>query len=154
MRASALLAACLAFAAQGADAYCIHNQLKIRDVLVEQEGHPDGLRDSRRLRVTLKPGERRCCAFHNLDCNPGGRQNSTTGIAVTILGEPLYECGYPAGAEPSVTVTGGATVRVLEHARYPEASSVPFILRIRTHDRQDLTGPRGLACPAAKPKGK
>jgi hypothetical protein len=145
-----LLAACLLGAAQ-AQAYCVHNQLKDREVGIEQEQHPDKLRDDRRFKATLKPGQSRCCKFYNLDCNPGGRDNSVTNLAIRITGTPVYECGFPQGAEPNVKVTGAGTVRILPN---PRASASPYIVRIRTHDRKDLTGPRGLACPEAPTKGK
>jgi hypothetical protein len=144
------LAACLLASTQAA-AYCVHNQLKDREVSVEQETHPDKLRDERRFRATLKPGQTQCCKFHNLDCNPGGRDNSVANLAIRIPGEPAYECGFPEGAEPNVKVTGNGTVRILAN---PRQSAYPFIVRIRTHDRKDLTGPRGLTCPEAKTKGK
>jgi hypothetical protein len=135
-----------------AQAYCVHNQLKDRDVSVEQEQHPDRLRNDRRFHATLKPGQSQCCKFHALDCNPGGRNNSVVNLAIRIPGEPAYECGFPEGSEPNVKVTGAGTVRVLQNPR--TSSSYPYIVRIRTHDRKDLTGPRGLTCPEAKTKGK
>jgi hypothetical protein len=73
-------------------------------------------------------------------------------LALRIPGEPAYECGYPEGAEPNVKVTGEGTVRVMPNPR--TTSSYPYIVRVRTHDRKDLTGPRGLTCPESKPKGK
>lgn len=135
-----------------AHAYCIYNNLKDRGITVEQETHPDRVRDERRLRTTLAPGESRCCRFHSLDCNPEGRQNSVVNLAIRVDGVPAYECGYPAGAEPNVKVTGGGTVRVLPNPR--RHSAYPYIVRVRTHDRKDLTGPRGLACPAAAEHSK
>lgn len=140
------------FAAGHAHAYCIYNNLKDRSVRVEQETHPDPVRDEHRLRATLAPGQSRCCKFHSLDCNPEGRQNSVVNLAIRIEGTPAYECGYPAGAEPNVKVTGGGTVHVLPNPRHP--SAYPYIVRVRTHDRKDLTGPRGLACPPAPETSK
>ena len=134
-----------------AQAYCVQNELRDRSVVVEQEPHPDPLRRDRTFRHTLGPGEKQCCRFHDLDCNPGGRQNSTLNLSVRIPGTPEYACGFPAGAEPFVTVTGGGTMRVVPNSR--RKSAIPYVVRIRTHDRKDLTGPRGLACPEL-PKGK
>jgi hypothetical protein len=145
-----MLAAGLAGCAQ-AQAYCVHNQLKDREITVEQEAHPDRLRDERRFRATLRPGQSQCCKFHALDCNPGGRNNSVVNLAIRISGEPAYECGFPAGTEPNVKVTGAGTVRVMPNPR--ASSSSAYIVRVRTHDRKDLTGPRGLACPESKSKG-
>jgi hypothetical protein len=150
IRALLLALACLG--APHANAYCVQNLLRDRDVRVEQEAHPDKLRDERAFRVALKPGERRCCDFHRLDCNPGGRQNSVVNLAVTIQGEPSYACGYPEGSEPNVKVTGGGTLRIMHNTR--AKSAYPFVVRVRTHDRKDLTGPRGLACPETPSKGK
>jgi hypothetical protein len=141
----ATLALCASAQAQ---AYCVHNQLKDREVTVEQERHPDRLRDERRFRATLKPGQSQCCKFHALDCNPGGRNNSVVNLAIRISGEPVYECGYPEGAQPNVKVTGAGNVRVMGNPR--TSSAYPYIARVRTHDRKDLTGPRGLACPESK----
>jgi hypothetical protein len=147
-----ILALSLAAALPSAHAYCVVNELGNRDVLVEQETHPDALRDDRRFRHSLKPGARQCCDFHNLDCNPGGRENSVVNLAVSIPGEPAYECRFAEGAEPKVKVTGAGTVFITNNTR--PKSAFPYIVRIRTHDRKDLTGPRGIACTEAKPKGK
>jgi hypothetical protein len=149
--ATMLLAALSMLGAAAAQAYCVQNLLLARSVRVEQEPHPDKLRDERALRVTLRPGERKCCHFKNLDCNPLGRRDAIVSLAITIAGEPEYWCGYPEGAEPNVKVTGGGQVRIQENPRRKSAS--PFIVRVRTHDK-DITGPRGLACPASPTKGK
>jgi len=146
-----VLAAALSCAALGAQAYCVQNDLANRSIVVEQEKHPDSLRDERRFRHTLAPGEKQCCRFHDLDCNPGGRENSVVNLAITIPGEPAYACGFPEGSEPNVKVTGGGTLRVVRNPR--RKSAIPYVVRVRTHDRKDLTGPRGLACPEI-PKGK
>ena len=146
-----VLAVGLAGGAQ-AQAYCVYNQLKDRDVTVEQEAHPDKLRGDRRFQATLKPGQSQCCKFHALDCNPGGRNNSVVNLAIRIPGEPAYACGYPEGAEPNVKVTGAGTIRVMPNPR--AGSAYPYIVRVRTHDRKDLTGPRGLTCPESKSKGQ
>jgi hypothetical protein len=137
-----------ALACAGAHAYCIVNELHDRSVRVEQEQHPDPLRNDRRFLATLHPRERRCC--FNLDCNPEGRTDSVVNLAVTIEGDPVYECGFPQGSEPNVKVTGNGTVRILRNPR--TRSAFPYIVRVRTRDH-DLTGPRGLVCPAAKTKG-
>src|SRR5438874_12751526 len=99
-----ILAAAFLLAAGEAHAYCIHNQLADRSLTVVQETHPDTLREERRLDVTIPPGGKQCCEFHNLDCNPRGRNNSIVRLAVRIPGEPAYECGFPQGAEPTVKV--------------------------------------------------
>jgi len=145
------LAGALAASAQ-AHAYCVYNQLPDRDITVEQEQHPDPLRNERRFRATLKPGGSQCCAYHRLDCNPEGRTGAVVNLAITIPGEPAYACGFPAGAEPNVKVTGAGTIRILRNPS--KKSAYPYIVRVRTHDRQDLTGPRGLVCPESKSKGK
>lgn len=130
-----------------AHAYCIHNELRDRDVFVEQEQHKEKLREDRILRATLKPGQRRCC--RNLDCNPGGRDESIVNLSVTILGNPEYYCASEGDAY--VKVTGDGTVRVLPN---PRRSSLPYIVRIRSGVK-DLTGPRGLPCAdSLKTKGR
>jgi hypothetical protein len=129
-------------AAVDARAYCVYNQLADREIVVAQETHPDPLRDDRRFRATIKPGASQCCEFHRLDCNPGGRENSVVNLSIAIPGEPAYECGFPAGA---------GTIRILRNPR--PKSAAPYVVRILTHDRHDLTGPKGLACPESKSKG-
>ena len=145
-----LLALAACGVAVSAQAYCVQNDLHDRSIVVEQETNPDPLRRDHIFRHTLAPGERQCCRFHDLDCNPGGRQNSVVNLAIGIPGEPAYVCGFPAGAEPNVKVTGGGTLRVVPNPR--RRSAFPYVVRVRTHDRKDLTGPRGLACPE-NPKG-
>jgi hypothetical protein len=137
----------LMLGAAHARAYCIHNQLKDRDVSVEQERHPDALRDDRRMRVTLKPGESKCCQFHELDCNPSGRSNSVVKLLVQIPGTPEYEC-TPPGPDPLVKVTGSGSIRIQPN---PRKSANPYIVRIATLDK-DLTGPSGVACQESKSK--
>ena len=124
-----------------ARAYCIHNQLKDRDVSVEQDTHPDALRNDRRMRVTLKPGESKCCQFHELDCNPEGRNNSVVKLLVQIPGTPEYEC-TPPGPDPLLKVTGSGSIRIQPN---PRKSANPYIVRIATLDK-DLTGPSGVPC--------
>jgi hypothetical protein len=145
----ALLAALLFLAASQAHAYCVYNETD-REVSVMQERHPDSMRDERKLQRVLAPGSQVCCEFHKLDCNPGGRANSVVNLEVRIAGEPQYSCGFPPGAQPNVKVTGAGTIRILHN---PRRSAYPYVVRVRTHDRKDLTGPRGLACTESKSKG-
>jgi hypothetical protein len=139
-----------------ARAYCVHNDLKDKDVRVEQEEHPDALRNDRRMRVTLKPGESKCCQSHELDCNPQGRTNSVVKLELVVPGTPSYECS-PPGPDRAIKVTGTGAVHIQPNPNTKSAN--PYIVRIRTLDK-DLTGPAGIACqePKAKqvfpPKGK
>jgi|KBSSwiStaDraftv2_1062776.scaffolds.fasta_scaffold1112449_2 hypothetical protein len=141
-------------AAQHAHAYCVYNDTD-RELSVVQEKHPDSMRDERKFRRVLPPKSQACCEFHKLDCNPEGRQNAVVNLEVRILGEPPWVCGYPSGAEPNVKVTGAGTIRILPNSR---KSAFPYVVRVRTHDRKDLTGPRGVPCTEPKdkpqPKGK
>jgi hypothetical protein len=143
-----------ALAASPAHAYCIYNDTE-REISVVQEKHPDSMRDERKFRQVLAPKSHACCEFHKLDCNPEGRQNAVVNLEVKILGDPPWVCGYPAGAEPNVKVTGAGTIRILPN---PRKSAFPYVVRVRTHDRKDLTGPRGVQCTEPKekpqPKGK
>ena len=145
----------LACMAAEARAYCVYNELKDRDVRVEQEEHPDALRNDRRMMATIKPGARQCCQFHQLDCNPGGRNNSVVKLLVQIPGTPEYEC-TPPGPDPMLKVTGSGTIRIQSN---PRKSANPYIVRIGTLDK-DLTGPAGVACrepraiQVSPPKGK
>ena len=144
--AALMLAAC----AQ-AHAYCIHNQLKDREVSIEQDEHPDPMRNDRRMKTTIAPGGKVCCDFHQLDCNPTGRENGLVGLRTSVSGQPEYLCAFDR-REPFLKVTGAGTIRILRNPR--SRSPNPYIVRIRTQDRHDLTGPKGLACPATKTKGK
>lgn len=148
-----MIAAGLALAAPAASGYCVHNDLKDRDIAVLQETHPDWKREDSRFRATIKPGRNTCCKFSSLDCNPNGRQNSLVGLAITIAGEPAYTCGLPAGPnkERQVKVTGGGTLRVIANPKHdPDAkvATAPYLVRIWAHDGQDVTGPAGVACRA------
>jgi len=144
-----LAALALFLGAPHVHAYCVYNEID-REVTVAQEHHPSSMRDERRFQRTLEPGAHACCERKNLDCNPQGRANSVLNLEVRILGEPAYVCGFPAGAEPNVKVTGAGTIRI---QRNPRKSAFPYVVRVRTHDRKDLTGPRGLACTEPKTKG-
>ena len=147
----ALAGFALAMWVSPAHAYCVHNQLKDRLVRVEQEPHPDKLRGERVFQRTLRPGERQCCSRRNLDCNPDGRRDSIVSLVVTLPEEPAHHCGYPEGDAPIVKVTGGGSVRIQHNPR--RGSAAAYIVRVATHDK-DITGPRGVACPAINAKGK
>ena len=142
-----LFAACLAAAAFDAGAYCIHNELRDRDIFVEQAQLKDSLREDRILRVSLKPGQNHCC--RNLSCNPGGRSESTVDLMVTVMGQPSYICA-PETVGTRVTITGDGTMRVMHNPRKSQLS--PYIVRIRS-GQKDLTGPAGVPCLEPK-KGK
>jgi len=53
-----ILLGCALAAALPAQAYCVQNELKDRDVFVEQAFLKDSLREDQILRVALKPGEK------------------------------------------------------------------------------------------------
>ena len=142
-----LFAACLAAAAFDAGAYCIHNELRDREVFVEQAQLKDTLREDRILRISLKPGQNHCC--RNLSCNPGGRSESTVDLMVTVMGQPSYICA-PETVGTRVTITGDGTMRILHNPRKSQLS--PYIVRIRS-GQKDLTGPAGVPCLEPK-KGK
>ena len=143
----ALFAACLAAAALDASAYCIHNELRDREVFVEQAQLKDSLREDRILHISLKPGQNHCC--RNLSCNPGGRSESTVDLTVTVMGQPSYICA-PETVGTRVTITGDGTMRVMHNPRKSQLS--PYIVRIRS-GQKDLTGPAGVPCLEPK-KGK
>ena len=131
-----------------AGAYCIHNQLRDRDIFDEQAPIKDKLREDRLLSLKLGPGKTHCC--RNLDCNPGGRSESVTTLWINVLGNPEYQCGFAEGYR-DLKVTGDGTVRVQHNPRHPK-SSIPYIVRIRSGEK-DLTGPAGLSCfPPPPPK--
>jgi len=136
--------------APSSHAYCIYNQLKDREVAIEQEEHPDPLRNDRRARLSIPDGGKFCCTFHQLDCNPTGRENGIVGLGITVAGDPAYACGLADRREPSVKVTGAGTIRIQPN---PRRSSHPYIARVYTREGKDITGPAGLACLESK-KGK
>jgi len=138
-----MLPGLLLAAALPASAYCLQNELKDRDVFVEQAQLKDSLREDRILRLSLKPGQKECC--RNLSCNPGGRSESTVELHVTILGEPNYRCA-PEKVE-TVKVTGDGLLRIQRNPYKSELS--PYIVRIRS-GQKDLTGPRGVTCLVKK----
>jgi hypothetical protein len=140
-----VLLACGLAAALPAGAYCLQNELTDRDVFVEQDRLKSQLREGNELRVTLKPGEKHCC--RNLDCNPGGRSESTVELFVSVLGRPEYKCA-PERVE-GVTITGDGLLRVQRNPYKSELS--PYIVRIRS-GQKDLTGPRGVTCLQKKGK--
>ena len=140
-----ILSGCVLAAAMPAWAYCLHNELGNREVFIEQERIKSELREGKELKILLKPGEKHCC--RNLDCNPGGRNESTTELFVTVLGQPEYRCA-PERVE-SVKVTGDGILRVVRNPNKSELS--PYIVRIRSGEK-DLTGPRGVTCLEKKGK--
>src|SRR5687768_1140862 len=140
-----IVLACGVAAALPARAYCIQNDLHDRDVYVEQARLPN-LREDRELRVALKPGQKHCC--RNLDCNLGGRSESTVELRVTVMGELAYLCA-PWRVQ-TVKVTGDGLLLVQHNPRKSQLS--PYIVRIRS-GQKDLTGPRGVTCLETK-KGK
>lgn len=143
--APAFLFACGAAAAPQASAYCLQNDLKDRSVFVEQARLKDSLREDRILRLALKPGQKHCC--RNLDCNPGGRSESTVELHVTVMGAPEYQCA-PEKVE-TVKVTGDGFLRIQRNPYRSELS--PYIVRIAS-GQKDLTGPRGVTCLEKKGK--
>lgn len=153
IRITLLFLALAAFAAD-ASAYCVYNGLRERTVTLEQEEHPERSRDERKLNATLKPGDTRCCNFWNLDCNPSGREEGVVGLRIKIVEEPDIKCGLPGGRlqEYQVSVTGTGTLRVMPNSRTSE--EVPYVVRARTREGKDLSGPRGIACrkPRKDPK--
>ena len=144
-----LIAVAAVFAASEAHAYCVYNDTD-REVSVVQERHPDSARDERRFRKVVAPKTHACCDFYKLDCNPEGRENAVVNLEVKILGEPPWVCGYPPElATGTVKVTGAGTIRILPN---PRKSAFPYVVKVRTHDRKDLTGPRGVQCTEPKEK--
>jgi hypothetical protein len=139
---TAFLLACGLAAALPAGAYCIENELRDREVYVEQEPLK-GMREGRELRLALKPGKKHCC--RNLDCNPGGRSESTVELTVKVLGQPEYLCA-PEKVQ-TVKVTGDGYLRIQHNPRKSELS--PYIVRIRSGEK-NVTPPSGVTCLARK----
>jgi hypothetical protein len=153
-RLSALAFTAVACLAGDAAAYCVYNGLRDRHVSVIQEEHPERSREARKLDVVLNPGQQQCCNFWNLDCNPAGREEGIVGLRIRIVEEPDIKCGLPGGRfhEHQVTVTGTGTLRVMPNNRKSER--VPYVIRARTREGKDLSGPAGIACnkPAQEPQ--
>jgi hypothetical protein len=134
-------------------AYCIYNELKERAVTVKQDPHPEALRDANVLKTSVKPGASACCAYKNLDCNPGGKPLSVVDFSVTVEGNPVYLCGVPRGKEPGrvVKIPGDGAVRIQSNPRFDPtvkdaALGTPFVARIWGPDGKDIAGPAGLPC--------
>ena len=147
-----ILAAVILGASLPAGAYCVHNDLKDRPVLLLQEEHPSEARNPARLRVTLKPGTHTCCEVKNLDCNPNGRVNSLVGVYVTVEGPTPLICG-PIGVPEKmklVKLTGAGVMRIVPNPRFnakaKDSGASPYIVRVWAHDNKDITGPSGLPC--------
>jgi hypothetical protein len=140
------LLACLLPLPFPAAAWCFQNDLKDREIYVEQERIKNYLREDQEFKHTFKPGEKQCC--FNLNCNPGGRPESTVNITVRVLGDPAYICGAPEGSS-TIKVAGNGTVRVVNNPRGAK-SAFPYAIKIRSNDREAF-GPNGLQC--LKPKG-
>ena len=139
----------LSLLALDAGAYCVENKTKDRDVFVEQSlVGVEQTREDRIFRHTLKPGQKQCC--FNLDCNPGGRPESTTTLSVRVLGDPVYLCGTAENVD-TIKVTGNGTVRVGHNPR--PKSAFPYSIHIRTNDRE-VFGPNGLQCLPPKKKAQ
>jgi len=147
MGRSLIFLAALSALAADAQAYCIHNQLPGRTVAVTQEEHLEKSREERKLKTTLAPGQSTCCKFPNLDCNPSGREEGVVNFLVSIVEEPEIKCGLPGGRlqEPQVSITGTGTLRIVANTR-KNAKEVPYVVRARTRDGKDLSGPAGIAC--------
>ena len=142
-----VLAALLATAATDAAAFCVFNELKDKAVTVTQEEHPDWKRQDARFQKTIAPGQSACCEFKNLDCNPNGRQNSLVGLEVSVsAGETPLKCGPTGTPEKGrqVKLSGDGTLRIVPNPK--EGSTAPYVARVWTHDKQDVTGPSGLPC--------
>jgi hypothetical protein len=137
----------LAAAAPDALAFCVHNELKDRTVTITQEEHPDWKRQENRFQKKVAPGTNSCCEFKNMDCNPNGRQNSLVGFEVVVDGEPPLKCG-PVGVPEKgrqVKLSGDGVLRVVPNPK-SDGKNAPYVVRVWTHDKQDVTGPSGLPC--------
>jgi hypothetical protein len=144
---------CTLAAPRHALAYCIYNELKDRAVAAKQDPHPEGLRETNVLKTSVKPGASACCAYKNLDCNPGGKPLSVVDFSLTVEGDPVYVCGVPRGKEPGrvVKIPGDGTVRIQPNPRFDPtvkdaALGTPFVVRIWGPDGKDIAGPTGLPC--------
>ena len=75
------------------------------------------------------------------------------GGVADITARPLADAMTRILRQPVVVEnkSGAGTVRIVTN---PRRSSLPYAVRVRTHDRQDLTGPKGLPCLPLKTKGK
>ena len=138
-------------AALPAGAYCVFNDLKDRNVSIAQEPHPDDRRADKILKALLKPGMKTCCEIKSLDCNPTGSVNATVGLIVRVETDPPLNCG-PVGvpsSERKVKVTGGGDVKIVPNPRFnPKANdgTSPYIARVYSQAKQDMSGPNGLPC--------
>ena len=141
MKLQTVVLAALSAAAIPAQAYCIHNDLKDRDVKVVGELTKGSLMQ------TLRPGEKFCCTPKDTECNPEGKITSNIDFEITVLGKPEYVCGIGNRKRALVKLTGAGIARVVNN---PKAKSeLPYVVRVRSQDR-DVSGPAGLSCNEAK----
>lgn len=139
----------LGAASNGANAYCIFNDTKDRDVKLLQELHPDALRDDRKMNTTIKPGTKICCEVKQLDCNPEGSVNSSVNFdTVHIEGAPTYACVMPEGAK-QMKIPSAGTVRIQPNPR--KGSAFPYVVRVMGGNGHDITPPNGVNCVEWKP---
>ena len=142
MKLQTLVLAALLAPAIPAQAYCIHNDLKDRDVKMVAE-----LRKGS-LDYTLRPGEKFCCTPKDTECNPEGKITSNLDLEITVLGKPEFKCGIGNRANALVKITGAGTARVVNN---PKAKSeLPYVVRVKGQDGRDVSGPAGLSCNEAK----
>jgi hypothetical protein len=149
----------LAAASGTANAYCIYNDTRDREVSLKQELHPDALRDERKINTTVAAGKHICCEVKQLDCNPEGSVNSSVNFDVHIEGEPIYACVMPEGAK-QMKVPSAGTVRILANPR--KGSAFPYVVRMTNASGGDITPPNGVNCfewrppppPPPDPKAK
>ncbi|MFZ3321934.1 MAG: hypothetical protein WA190_06140 [Usitatibacter sp.] len=134
----------LGAASNGANAYCIYNDTRDRDVKLLQEMHPDALRDDRKMNTTIKPGTKICCEVKQLDCNPEGSVNSSVNFdTVHIEGTPTYACVMPEGAK-QMKIPSAGTVRIQPNPR--KGSAFPYVVRVMGGNGHDITPPNGVNC--------
>ena len=145
MKRLLVLVACLAPIAS-AHAYCVHNDLASGEVRLSSQLGGRGT-----LQMTLRPGEKFCCAPKDTECNPEGKITSNLDLEVAVLGKPEYRCGVEDRSGAILKITGGGTARVVPN---PKAKSqLPYVVRVRSQDGRDVSGPSGVACHEFKPKG-
>jgi len=155
------LAAVLLTGTGSAQAYCIYNDTKDRELKLLQEMHPDALRDDRKIDTIVRPGARICCEVKQLDCNPEGSVNSSVNFDIVhIEGTPTYSCVMPEGAR-QMKIPSAGTVHILANPR--KGSAFPYVMRVAGPNGNDITPPSGVNCvewkapppePDPKAKGK
>ena len=104
----------LFLAVEGAEAFCVYNNM---DGVIEVE-QTSGHKKTHGFSGTIDPGDNKCCNWQNSDCNKKGKKDSTVRFDVSyssgaagIRSAPIFLCeDFPIKAGGWLTVENGKCV--------------------------------------------